>query len=158
MFPMETIVNPPSRGSRLDADHPRNGVLIPRRFSLGSEPALGKPVDALSIGYRRRFLLALGLLAPRPVLLMDEPFDGFDLHQTRGVMNLLRQEAVASRTLVLSIHELGDAERMRPARAPQRWPRDGGRHLGRADSGHPVADRHRSGSDVPCAHMIDARP
>lgn len=96
----------------MDADHPRNGVLIPRRFTLGSEPALGKPVDALSIGYRRRFLLALGLLAPRPVLLMDEPFDGFDLHQTRGVMNLLRQEAVASRTLVLSIHELGDAERI----------------------------------------------
>ena len=29
MFPMEAILNPPSRGSRLDADHPRNGVLIP---------------------------------------------------------------------------------------------------------------------------------
>jgi len=35
-------------------------------------------VGRLSKGYRRRFLLALGALAPRPVLLMDEPFDGFD--------------------------------------------------------------------------------
>src|SRR5437667_4944900 len=39
--------------------------------ALGLDPALAKPVGALSKGYRRRFLLALGLLAPRPVLLMD---------------------------------------------------------------------------------------
>jgi ABC-2 type transport system ATP-binding protein len=43
---------------------------------------------------------------------MDEPFDGFDLRQTREVMNLLRNEAVDGRTLVLSIHQLGDAERI----------------------------------------------
>ena len=80
--------------------------------ALGLEPVLAKPVGALSKGYRRRFLLALGLLAPRPVLLMDEPFDGFDLRQTREVMNLLRNEAVDGRTLVLSIHQLGDAQRI----------------------------------------------
>jgi ABC-2 type transport system ATP-binding protein len=79
---------------------------------LGMEPALEKSVVTLSKGYRRRFLLALGLLSPRPVLLMDEPFDGFDLRQTREVMNLLRQEAVGGRTLVLSIHQLGDAQRV----------------------------------------------
>jgi len=57
-------------------------------------------------------------------------------------MNLLRDEAVDGRTLVLSIHQLGDAQRhMRPARAPQRRPRDGRRHVGRADSFCPVADR-----------------
>ena len=33
MSPMEAIVNPPFRGSLLDADHPQNGVLIPRRFT-----------------------------------------------------------------------------------------------------------------------------
>src|SRR6202035_5572796 len=77
--------------------------------ALDLDPALAKPVGALSKGYRRRFLLALGLLTPRPVLLMDEPFDGFDLRQTREVMNLLRNEAVDGRTLVLSIHQLGDA-------------------------------------------------
>ena len=80
--------------------------------ALGLQPALGKPVGTLSKGYRRRFLLALGLLVPRPVLLMDEPFDGFDLRQTREVMNLLRNEAVDGRTLVLSIHQLGDAQRV----------------------------------------------
>jgi ABC-2 type transport system ATP-binding protein len=80
--------------------------------ALGLEPALAKRVGALSKGYRRRFLLALGLLAPCPVLLMDEPFDGFDLRQTREVMNLLRDEAVDGRTLMLSIHQLGDAQRI----------------------------------------------
>jgi ABC-2 type transport system ATP-binding protein len=43
---------------------------------------------------------------------MDEPFDGFDLRQTREVMNVLRDEAVDGRTLVLSIHQLGDAQRI----------------------------------------------
>jgi ABC-2 type transport system ATP-binding protein len=80
--------------------------------ALGLAAALAKPVGVLSKGYRRRYLLALGLLAPRPVLLMDEPFDGFDLRQTREVMKLLRNEAVDGRTLVLSIHQLGDAQRV----------------------------------------------
>ncbi len=31
---MEATVDPPSRGSRLDADHPLNGVLIPCRFTM----------------------------------------------------------------------------------------------------------------------------
>ena len=34
MSPMEAIVNPPFRGSLLDADHPQNGVLIPRQFTI----------------------------------------------------------------------------------------------------------------------------
>jgi ABC-2 type transport system ATP-binding protein len=80
--------------------------------ALRLEPALAKPVGALSKGYRRRLLLALGLLAPRPMLLMDEPFDGFDLRQTREVMSLLRDEALHGRTLVLSIHQLADAQRI----------------------------------------------
>ena len=89
----------------------------PRRLdelvgALSLEPALAKPVGALSKGYRRRLLLALGLLAPRSMLLMDEPFDGFDLRQTREVMGLLRDEALHGRTLVLSIHQLGDARRI----------------------------------------------
>src|SRR6266436_917080 len=37
--PMEATVDPPSRGSRLDADHPLNGVLIPRRFTFMCSPS-----------------------------------------------------------------------------------------------------------------------
>jgi ABC-type multidrug transport system ATPase subunit len=57
-------------------------------------------------------MLALALLTPQPVLLMDEPFDGFDLRQTREVMDLMRGVARSGRTLVLAIHQLADAERI----------------------------------------------
>jgi len=73
---------------------------------------LTKTVGALSKGYRRRLLLAVGLLAPQPLLAMDEPFDGLDLRQTREVMGLLRRVAEGGRALLLSIHQLTDAERV----------------------------------------------
>jgi ABC-2 type transport system ATP-binding protein len=79
---------------------------------LGLAPVMGKPVAALSKGYGRRLMLALALLTPHPLLLMDEPFDGFDLRQTRAIMTVLRDVAAAGRTLVLAIHQLTDAERV----------------------------------------------
>ncbi len=57
-------------------------------------------------------MLALALLTPHPLLLMDEPFDGFDLRQTREIMNVIREVAGSGRTLVLAIHQLIDAERV----------------------------------------------
>ncbi len=78
---------------------------------LGLETALEKRVRALSKGYRRRLLLAIGLLSSQPLLLLDEPFDGFDLRQTLGIMALLR-ESLSKRALLLSIHQLSEAERI----------------------------------------------
>ena len=75
-------------------------------------PVLRKRVNALSKGYNRRLLLAVGLLTPQDVLLMDEPFDGFDLRQCRNIIQVLRNEASRGRCLILAIHQLGDAERM----------------------------------------------
>jgi ABC-type multidrug transport system ATPase subunit len=72
---------------------------------------LNAPVRSLSKGERKRFLIALGLLAPHPLLLLDEPFDGLDLRQTRDAIALLREEAARGRTLFLSIHQLTDAGR-----------------------------------------------
>jgi ABC-2 type transport system ATP-binding protein len=69
-------------------------------------------VGSLSKGERKRVLLALGLLAPQPLLMLDEPFDGLDLRQTRDVMSLLRDHARQGRTLMLSIHQLVDAARV----------------------------------------------
>jgi ABC-2 type transport system ATP-binding protein len=78
--------------------------------SVGLGPVLAKRVHALSKGYNRRLIIAIGLIAPQPVVLMDEPFDGFDLRQTREMMAVLRREAQAGRALLLSIHQLRDAE------------------------------------------------
>ncbi len=80
--------------------------------SLGLASVLRKRIAELSKGYGRRLLLALALLTPHPLVLMDEPFDGFDLRQTRDVMGVLREVAASGRTLVLAIHQLGDAVRV----------------------------------------------
>ena len=80
--------------------------------AVGLMPALPKRVHSLSKGYGRRLMLALGLLTPHPLLLMDEPFDGFDLRQTREIVGVLRKEVAKGRTLALAIHQLLDAERV----------------------------------------------
>ena len=80
--------------------------------SLGLARFLSERVGSLSKGERRRLLLALGLVVPRPVLLLDEPFDGLDLRQAREVESVLRGAAREGRTLFLSIHQLADAGRV----------------------------------------------
>jgi ABC-2 type transport system ATP-binding protein len=80
--------------------------------AVGLGPALHKEVLALSKGYARRLMWALALLAPHPLLLMDEPFDGFDLKQTRDMMAVVRRTVAAGRTIILSTHQLIDAERI----------------------------------------------
>jgi ABC-2 type transport system ATP-binding protein len=88
------------------------GLVAQTVRSLGLSTVLRKRVLALSKGYSRRLMLALALLTPHQLLLMDEPFDGFDLRQTREIMHVLRDVAAGGRTLVLAIHQLGDAERV----------------------------------------------
>jgi ABC-2 type transport system ATP-binding protein len=63
-------------------------------------------VASLSKGETKRMNIALALLATHPILLLDEPFDGLDVRQTRNVMALLRR---LQRTLIVSIHQLTDA-------------------------------------------------
>ncbi len=75
-------------------------------------PVLAKRINALSKGYNRRLIIALGFLTRHPILLLDEPFDGFDLRQTRDMMSVLRRVASGGRTLLLSIHQLRDAEQV----------------------------------------------
>jgi ABC-2 type transport system ATP-binding protein len=71
-----------------------------------------RPIGTLSKGQRKRLLLAMALRTPHPVLLLDEPFDGLDLQLTREVIALMQRVAHAGRTLVLSIHNMQDAERV----------------------------------------------
>jgi len=79
---------------------------------LKLQNVLGRRIGELSRGYRRRLLLALALLTPKPLLLLDEPFDGLDPRQTVEVAELLREESASGRTIVLSIHQLADATRI----------------------------------------------
>jgi ABC-type multidrug transport system ATPase subunit len=80
--------------------------------ALHLDETWGRPMGALSKGQRKRVLLALALLSGRPILLMDEPFDGLDLRQTREAIGLFRRVAGAGRSLLLSLHSMSDAARV----------------------------------------------
>jgi ABC-2 type transport system ATP-binding protein len=79
---------------------------------LDLEVILDSTIGSLSKGQRKRALLAIGLLIPRPILLADEPFEGLDLRQSRDVAQTLRTHAAGGRTMFLSIHQIGDAARV----------------------------------------------
>lgn len=78
--------------------------------ALDLGPVAGKRLRELSKGNRKRVLLALAFLTEAGLLLLDEPFDGLDLHQARRVMDLIRSQRHEGRTFLLSIHELRQAE------------------------------------------------
>ena len=80
--------------------------------SLGLDAFLDEPMGTLSKGQRKRALLGVALLTPQPFLLVDEPFDGLDLKQSRDVAATLRAHAARGRTLFLSIHQIADASRL----------------------------------------------
>jgi ABC-2 type transport system ATP-binding protein len=79
--------------------------------ALGVGELRARRVGALSKGQRKRLLVALALLVPRSLVLMDEPFDGLDLRQTREAIALFRRVAAGGRSLLVSIHAMRDAER-----------------------------------------------
>ena len=97
-------------GSLYDVDPERWERIIVDELSL--LPVLQKRVNTLSKGNMQRLLIALALMSPQPLLALDEPFDGLDLHQTRAMMSILRNLRTHSRTLLLCIHQLADAQRM----------------------------------------------
>jgi ABC-2 type transport system ATP-binding protein len=72
---------------------------------------LRQRIGTLSKGQRKRAMLAIGLLSPQPALLIDEPFEGLDLRQSREIAAALRGHATQGRTLFLSIHQIADAAR-----------------------------------------------
>ncbi len=100
---------------------------VVRRLDL--EPLLDSAIGTLSKGQKKRALLAIGLLAPQPLLLADEPFDGLDLRQTREVAATLRAYA-AGRAHAVSL-DPSDQRRgahLRSLRAAERRSRVRRRH------------------------------
>ncbi len=79
---------------------------------LELDSVLHKKVKTLSKGYNRRYLLAVALMSSQPLLILDEPFDGLDLRQMIGVIHILQNVCSSGRSLLLSIHQLADAQRI----------------------------------------------
>jgi ABC-2 type transport system ATP-binding protein len=90
----------------------RRGIYEQVIADLMLVPLMRMPIRALSKGQRKRTLLALGLLAPQPILLIDEPFEGLDLRQSREAAATLRKHLTPDRTFFLSIHQIADAAKV----------------------------------------------
>lgn len=86
----------------------------------------GARVDELSGGTRAKLNLALALLADPDVLLLDEPYAGFDWDTYLRFWDLTAQRRAAGRSVVVISHFIADEERfdrlveMRDGRTVQR--------------------------------------
>lgn len=65
----------------------------------------------LSGGQRQRVLIAQGLAQDADVLLLDEPVSGLDVTSRAIILNVIKEESAAGRTVVMTTHNLGDARR-----------------------------------------------
>lgn len=79
---------------------------------LGLLPLRNARAGDLSRGEKRRVSLFTALCSDRPVIALDEPLGAFDPLQLGAVLDLLRERARAGRVLVLSVHQLSDAEKI----------------------------------------------
>ncbi len=79
---------------------------------VGLSHAGGKRVRAYSLGMKQRLGIAAALLAPRELLVLDEPTNGLDPQGTREVRHLVRSLAEDGTTVVVSSHLLAEIEQI----------------------------------------------
>ena len=71
-----------------------------------------KKIRYLSKGYHQRLKLFFALSNTKKIVVLDEPFDGFDPVQLIEILELIRLKHRQGRTFILSIHHLYDAEKI----------------------------------------------
>ncbi|MGD0603198.1 MAG: AAA family ATPase [Streptosporangiaceae bacterium] len=76
---------------------------------MGLLAAARKRYRHYSLGMKQRLGIAASLLAPRQLIVLDEPTNGLDPQGTREVRALIRQIAAAGVTVFVSSH-LGRAD------------------------------------------------
>ena len=90
----------------------RSGRVEQALERVGLTNAAGKKVRAYSLGMKQRLGIASALLAPRELLVLDEPTNGLDPQGTREVRALVRSLAANGATVFVSSHLLAEVEQM----------------------------------------------
>ena len=79
---------------------------------LGIEDFAHLRCGALSTGQKQRVNIARALVADPPILVMDEPTLGLDVLSNRVILDFIKRERHAGKTIILSTHYLDEAETM----------------------------------------------
>jgi ABC-2 type transport system ATP-binding protein len=86
----------------------RRGELLLRQFGLWE--ARGKRLDSYSKGMKQKVALIRALIHDPPVLFLDEPTTAMDPHSARTVRDAIGELRAARRTILLTTHNLTEAE------------------------------------------------
>ena len=100
-------IHPGYYGAR--ADRRWRETLIER---LGLGPHLHKPMNQLSGGLKRRFMVAKALSHQPRLLILDEPTAGVDVELRRALWDFVRDINREGTTVLLTTHYLEEAEQM----------------------------------------------
>ncbi len=84
-------------------------IVAERLEQLGIAHLASRRTDTLSGGERQKVFLAMLLAQDTPLLLLDEPTTYMDLSFTSRFYDILRQERSHGKTILLVMHDLGDA-------------------------------------------------
>lgn len=79
---------------------------------LGLQPVANKPVQTFSGGMKRRVNLAIGVIHNPPILFLDEPTVGVDVHTRQAIIAYLKALNQEGTTLVYTSHQLNEAEEL----------------------------------------------
>ena len=98
----DRFADPATSRARIDGALERVGLLAAAR----------KRYRAYSLGMRQRLAIAAALLAPRDLLVLDEPTNGLDPQGTREVRSLISSLAADGATVLVSSHLLSEVEQI----------------------------------------------
>jgi ABC-2 type transport system ATP-binding protein len=98
----DRFADPTTSRARIDSALERVGLLAAAR----------KRYRAYSLGMRQRLAIAAALLAPRDLLVLDEPTNGLDPQGTREVRSLITDLAADGATILVSSHLLSEVEQV----------------------------------------------
>jgi ABC-2 type transport system ATP-binding protein len=98
----DRFADPSTSRARVDTALDRVGLMAAAR----------KRYRAYSLGMRQRLAIAASLLAPRDLLILDEPTNGLDPQGTREVRSLIASLAADGSTVLVSSHLLSEVEQI----------------------------------------------
>ncbi|MBI9098452.1 MAG: ABC transporter ATP-binding protein, partial [Spirochaetaceae bacterium] len=76
------------------------------------DPGSDKRLSKLSLGQKKKYLLAFGLASGTSLLLLDEPTNGLDIPSKRQFRRLVAMAMSDHRTIIISTHQVKDVENL----------------------------------------------